>query len=290
MAPALPATPQTPDHSPDPFASTPSTTSSDPFADLAGPSAGGAIGSSFDSGFHEVRHGGTEVELPKAFGTEQTLAGSFTPVFSLILQIRAAQDLGDPTALRQRIESLLGTASRDARTAGARDKDVDEATFALVAFLDEAILAQDWSGRDAWSAQPLQLTHYDRYDLGERFFDRLKALLDEGGQRKELLEVYYLCLSLGFKGRYAIQGREVLRRLIDDLYDRLSQSREPRGLSPRGTSREVPAEAEKGGIPTWALWVGAAVLVALLYLGLSLSLNSAAEDTGNTLETISADP
>lgn len=229
-----------------------------------------------------------EVNLPDVFGTERTLAGAFTPVFALILQIRASQDLGDPTALRQRVEALLSESARSARKADVKDADIQEAEFCLVAFLDEAILGSSWPGRDAWSAQPLQLTHYDRYDAGERFFDRLKALLDAGGTRTAVMEVYYLCLALGFKGRYAIQGREVLRRLVDDLHARLSQS--PAGrvgeLAPRGRSREVPAQAEKGGIPSWALWIGASVLVLLIYLGLSLALNSAANETADDLRAI----
>ncbi|MGB3543054.1 type IVB secretion system protein IcmH/DotU, partial [Rubrivirga sp.] len=269
----------------DPFAQKPSTTTDDPFESYQG--AAISSGGGFDSGFHSPQNSGLEVELPKAFGAEETLAGAFTPVFSLILQIRSAQDLGDPTALRQRIEALLSESAQQARRFGATDSDVDEATFCLVAFLDEAILASDWNGRDRWSAQPLQLAHYDRNDAGERFFDRLKALLDSGG-RRDVLEVYYLCLALGFKGRYAIQGREVLRRLVDDLYTRLSASNQPGVLSPRGTSREAAAQAEKSGLPTWALWAGAAVLVALIYLVLSLMLSSAANETSDELRTLSA--
>ena len=270
---------------PDPFAQRPGTASSDPFADFQG--AAISSGAGFDSGFHPARQPGVEVEIPKAFGTEETLAGAFTPVFSLVLQIRASDDLGDPTALRQRIEALLSESAQTARRIGASDADVDEATFCLIAFLDEAILASNWHGRDSWSAQPLQLAHYDRYDAGEQFFNRLKTLLDTGG-RRAVLEVYYLCLALGFKGRYAIQGREVLRRLVDDLHGRLEAGNQAGALAPRGTSREVAAQAEKAGLPTWALWLGAAALVALVYLVLSLMLSSAAGETADDLRTLSA--
>ncbi len=289
-APPVPA-PAPPPRAPDPFAAPPVTDSGDPFASLKGPVP--AAAGAFDSG---VRHDGYEtagsgVDLPDAFGAERTLAGAFTAVFSLILQIRAAERLGDATALRRRIEALLGEAARAARSVGASDADVDEATFAVVAFLDEAILGTEWPGRDAWSAQPLQLAHYDRYDAGEQVFDRLKRLLDEGGTRTAVLEVYYLCLALGFKGRYAIQGREVLRRLVDDLHGRLERANgAPGALSPRGRSREVPAQAEKSGVPTWALWVGAAVLVALLYIGLSVSLSGVASETADDLRSLSAAP
>jgi len=274
----------------DPFAARPSTESDDPFA--AYKSAGGGGGGYDDSSFHDTPYAEREaMDLPETFATERTLAGAFTPVFSLVLQIRAAQRLGDGQALRQQIEQLLSDAARTARSYNVPEEDVEEATFCLVAFLDEAILATDWPGHDAWSAQPLQLTHYDRYDAGERFFDRLKRLLDEGATRTGVLEVYYLCLALGFKGRYAIHGREVLRRLVEDLHGRLERAYgAPGALSPRGRSREVPAEAEKGGLPTWALWVGAAILVALLYLGLSVSLSGAAGDTADDLRALTDAP
>ena len=286
--PPLPTADPVPARASDPFAPPAGTGADDPFADLQGPSPGGAPSYADDSRVYATaRH--AEVDLPDVFGTERTLAGAFTPVVSLILQIRASQHLGDPNALRQRVEALLSEATRSARELGVPDADVSEAEFCLVAFIDEAILGSDWPGRDAWSAQPLQLTHYDRYDAGEWFFDRLKALLDAGGTRTAVLEVYYLCLALGFKGRYAIQGREVLRRLVDDLHGRLERAAGAAGvLAPRGTSREVPAEAETGGLPSWALWIGAAVLVALLYLGLSLSLSSVADETARELETLTA--
>ena len=284
--PPLPALDPVPARASDPFTTPAATDTDDPFADLQG--AGGGPSYADDSRVYAAGPS-AGVDLPDVFGTERTLAGAFTPVFSLILQIRASDHLGDPTALRQRVETLLSESARSARELGVSEADLAEAEFGLVAFLDEAILGSDWPGRDAWSAQPLQLTHYDRYDAGERFFDRLKALFDEGGTRTAVLEVYYLCLALGFKGRYAIQGREVLRRLVDDLHGRLERvSGEAGALAPRGTSREVPAEAEKGGLPSWALWTGAAVLVALLYLGLSLSLSGVAEETAADLEALTA--
>lgn len=38
-----------------------------------------------------------------------------------------------------------------------------------------------------------------------------------GTLNTDLLELYYLCLALGFEGKYKLQGREQLRALIQDL-------------------------------------------------------------------------
>lgn len=285
FAPAPAPGARQPAERPDPFAPAgPLAATDDPFADLQGPTPGGRP--SFDSGIREVSHEHDALLLPSAFDAEKSLAGAFTPVFTLILQLRASAPSGDPAALRQRIETLLREAAARAREAGAADADVEEATVCVVAFLDEAILGADWPGREGWSAHPLQLAHYDRNDLGERVFDRLKRLLDEGAVRRDVLEVYYLCLALGFRGRYAIHGREVLRRLVTDLHRRLSGAAPPGPLAPRGHSREAPAEAEAGGVPTWALWAGAAALVLVLYLGLSLSLSAAAADAADALRAL----
>ena len=218
---------------------------------------------------------------------EGRLADAFASVFALILQLRSTSDFGDPASLRERAEALLDRAVAQARATGADPVDVREAEFGLVAFLDEAVLTSEWAGRDGWAAHPLQLSRYDRYDAGEAFFDRLRQLMTEGG-RDEVLEVYYLCIALGYKGRYQIHGREVLGQLVEDLKGRLARApggRE-RPLAPHALARSPVATVQAGGFPTWALFAGAALLVVLLYVALSVSVSSVARDVATDVRAI----
>ena len=41
---------------------------------------------------------------------------------------------------------------------------------------------------------------------GERFFERLDKVRRAGEGKAELLEIYYLCMALGFEGKYKIAG------------------------------------------------------------------------------------
>ncbi len=285
---AYPAsTPLVPPPVADPFA----VPARDPFA-VPASSSRPSSRDPFDSGFvAPVTARTPAAAMPDLAVGDGRLAGAFASVFALILQLRTTRDFGDPTTLRQRAEALIDQAADRARAAGADAAEVREAEFCVVAFLDEAVMTSEWPGRDAWASAPLQLSRYDRYDAGEAFFDRLKQLFGEQG-RDEVLEVYYLCLALGFKGRYQLHGREVLRQLIDELQSRLSRA--PGGdagaLAPHGLPSGPAAVAQAGGFPTWALWVGAAVLGLLLYLGFSLSVSSIARDVATDVHALSSAP
>jgi type VI secretion system protein ImpK len=53
----------------------------------------------------------------------------------------------------------------------------------------------------------LQRRYYQIADAGELFFDRLNAV---GPHQRDVREVYYLCLAMGFKGRYIHPGDDYL--------------------------------------------------------------------------------
>jgi type VI secretion system protein ImpK len=85
--------------------------------------------------------------------------------------------------------------------------DFDLARFAVVAWVDESIMNSGWNHRDKWQKELLQRQYYQTTDAGEIFFDRLNTI---GPHQRDVREVYYLCLALGFKGRYCHAGDEFL--------------------------------------------------------------------------------
>ena len=83
--------------------------------------------------------------------------------------------------------------------------DYEQARFALCAWVDEAILSSHWQHKNRWLNDQLQRLHYNTTDAGEEFFTRLNSV---GLHQREVREVYYLCLALGFTGRYCHSGDE----------------------------------------------------------------------------------
>lgn len=86
-------------------------------------------------------------------------------------------------------------------------EDYGQARFVVCAWVDEAILGSDWNQKTNWQREQLQRIYYNTTGAGEEVFERLNNL---GLHQREVREVYYLCLALGFKGRYCKQGDDFL--------------------------------------------------------------------------------
>ena len=126
-------------------------------------------------------------------------------VLVLAVQLPSAASLPPTTELQQRLMTALDGIVAKGRNAGIPDVELAEARYALTAFVDEQILKSNWPGRAEWMNQPLQMQLYREYTAGENFFKRMTALMQRGVP-SVALEVYYLCLTLGFRGAYGISG------------------------------------------------------------------------------------
>ncbi|RMI27493.1 MAG: DotU family type IV/VI secretion system protein [Calditrichaeota bacterium] len=203
--------------------------------------------------------------------------------FMLILQLRAVSEFGDPERLRRRILEFINRLERRAKEAGYPSEDIRYTKFALVAFLDETILASQWSQKDLWMSNPLQLELFGRMDAGEMFFRNLEELRRHSAGNVEVLEVYYLCLALGFKGRYSLFEQDKLWFILEDLYGELQRLRGDKStrLSPSGERREQITEVVKKEVPAWIVAVGAGAIGFIFYIiMLLLSQNAASEAIG----------
>jgi len=105
------------------------------------------------------------------------------------------------------IDRLVSLADTCLREKGISQEDFDHARFAVFAWIDEVILNSPWNEKDQWQLQQLQRTHYHTTDAGEIFFTRLNTL---GPHQNYVREVYYLCLAMGFTGRYIHEGDDFL--------------------------------------------------------------------------------
>jgi type VI secretion system protein ImpK len=78
--------------------------------------------------------------------------------------------------------------------------------FALVALLDESVLKLQSPAFAEWAQRPMQEEMFSHNRAGEVFFDHLRTLLarQDSEETADCLEVYALCMLLGFKGKYAI--------------------------------------------------------------------------------------
>ncbi len=222
---------------------------------------------------------------PPASDKVTSLGGAAADLFSLVLSLRSAVDLGDPAEFRKRVVKMVEKMEEDARKAGVSSVAVEEARFALVALFDEAVLNSAWPGKDTWRVTPLQLELLKINVAGEEFFNRLERLRQNLDENREVLEIYYDCLALGFEGRFKLFGREKLEVLIGELSRELARGQgwSVEGLSPHGKRPDDFSEAVGEGVPMWvtaAFFVPGALLLILVF---ALFAHGAA---GNTADSI----
>jgi type VI secretion system protein ImpK len=111
--------------------------------------------------------------------------------------------------VRRDIAALLEQEKSAAKRQGMLDRDYQDACFAAVAWADETILKHStWKHHHEWNALPLQLEYFQTRNAGEEFFERLERLRAE---QKQVREVYYLCLGLGFSGQYFLGMEDELK-------------------------------------------------------------------------------
>lgn len=207
----------------------------------------------------------------------QSIANLSTEFFLLGLQIRAGSvELPACETLRRRVLLLFETLKSKAQLAGVIPTDVDDVRYALAAYLDEMIQYAEWPGKAEWTRQPLQAILFSESKAGSTFFSRLQQVRKRS---KGALEVYYLCLVLGFQGEYRLGGAHELEELIDDLRRELTQGTSPK-ISVHGMRPEAVGLGGKS-LPLVPLagivLLASIVIVVLLYLVLSSSTTDAVD-------------
>ncbi len=217
---------------------------------------------------------------------KQKLSDIAAEIFILILQLRSSgSNLGQPEELRERILSFLDRFERKARKSGFVPDDLQQAKFAMVAFIDETLIASEWNKKEEWLSNPLQLQLFNRFDAGDEFFQKLIEFRKRIPDTAQILEVYYLCLSLGFKGKYAVMERDRLRVIIDETYHDLRRARGKtvRELSPNAKRKEEITEVIKKEVPVGMFAIGAAALGFIFYIVVVILSN---RDASRTVEFI----
>ena len=187
----------------------------------------------------------------------------------------------DKVAFADNMTAFLADVDRHAKALGISADDVTAAKYAFCSAVDEIILRSTFDVREAWETRPLQLRVFGDQLAGEHFFHRLEDLRAKGAIHVEALEVFHMCLLLGFQGRYALDGRDKLDYLVARLGDEIARMRgRTRGFAPHAERPDQVVNRLQSDLSLWVL--GAVFLVAGLgaYLGFRSVLST---ETGTAL-------
>ena len=216
-----------------------------------------------------------------------SLAVSFQEALTAILRVRfQRQQVQDSESFRAQMRRALQAAMQESRAMGYSSEIVQMGVFAAVAYLDESVLNLQSPVFADWARRPLQEELFGGHMAGETFFLNLRNLLgqQDSPEAADTLELYCLCLLMGYRGRYALGDTGELHALLRQAREKIQRVRGQSQMIPPSPAPEVkPARAKD----SWsrALLVTACVLAGLTVLafgGFELTLGSGVSQIQNS--------
>jgi type VI secretion system protein ImpK len=203
-------------------------------------------------------------------------------LFSLVANLRSGDRETQPAEdFRERILQGFDEMERLAFELQIPMVTLKDAKYAIAALIDEAVLCSDWEGRIRWMSHSLQLEMFGDHVAGEGFFERLAQLRQIGEANLELIELYYVCLQLGFEGIYKVRGLEQLMALQVDLRSQIEGYRgvvDPR-LAPQGVPREGVLARVRREVPCWVIAVTTTAVIFFGYVGYAYTIDRMASQS-----------
>ncbi|NAO27741.1 DotU family type IV/VI secretion system protein [Pseudomonas syringae pv. dysoxyli] len=200
-----------------------------------------------------------------------TLKDLVRDFITMALIVRRGRQAISVTAFESSVDTFFANLERQARSANYSVEQVKDAQYALCAFLDESVLRSgDNDMRRHFEMEPLQFRYFGVHLAGEGFFEKIELLRADVKKNLDVLEVYHLCLALGFEGKFGLGQKDQLRYLANTLGQDIARYRKtPKALSPDWALPDQVSQMLRHEVPVWLYLV----LIALVCLGVYLTLD-----------------
>jgi type VI secretion system protein ImpK len=202
-------------------------------------------------------------------------------LLALATRLRGARQPQNVGALRERVIAELKVFEQKVRAQSLPTNLVRAAHYTVCATIDDIVLNSPWGSQSLWTQQSLLSTFHTDVAGGDRFFDLLASLQSDPAKNIAVLELLFVCLSLGFEGRYRVhpRGASELTRIQENLHHIIRQYRgeTERELSPHWQGIPAPHRSIASLVPSWVVVVVAAVALLIVYMGLSFALSDASD-------------
>jgi type VI secretion system protein ImpK len=208
-------------------------------------------------------------------GPADNLAMSYQEILTVTMRLRTnRQAVSNAASFRAQVLEALRAAEQEATPKGYAPEDSRLTTFAVVAFLDETILNSQNPAFNEWLRKPLQEELFGVHVAGQIYFDNVDRLLmrPDSPQLADVLEVYLLCVLLGFRGKYGATGGAGIRTAVDRMKEKIGRIRGPAPVIPVLPANDAPRILSTDPWTKRMLWTAVgclllAVLMLAMYRG-----------------------
>ncbi len=209
------------------------------------------------------------VELQRLVAGINPLLGAAATLLALLEQLRSTSAHDNPAGLRLQLLEQIDEFETVAGASGVPRPKVTAARYLLCTFIDEVIAQTPWGAGGA--GRSLLQEFHEEYSGGEKAFQLLERLGQDAAANADLLELFYICLRLGFEGRYLglSHGRVQLDAIAARVFEVIRPAPQAAAARQLAVHSQGVATQRHRDVAVLPLWVLAALTAGLL-LGMFL--------------------
>lgn len=226
----------------------------------------------------------------KVEGGLNPLVAAASVILTVSNRLRSTLEHSDIPNLQRQLVDEIKQFEQTAKNKQIASEQILPARYLLCTMLDEIVLNAPWGANSLWSQHSLLSQFHNETGGGEKSFSVLQRMLEAPAPHLEVLELFYICISLGFQGKFKLdpRGRENLEQISNTLYQTIRNYRqefEP-DLSPHWQSQVAGKRSLMQYIPLWV--VASCVMVVLLvaFSGFRVWLYQSTEPTAERLDIL----
>jgi type IV/VI secretion system ImpK/VasF family protein len=213
------------------------------------------------------------------------LTAAATALITFVVQFQTTYTYFDSNKIYQDLVHEIRAFEAQAHTQGYRSEIILLARYILCSVLDEIILISPWGEQSQWYKHKLLSTFHGEDWGGERFFTILERLSADSAIHIDLLELIYICLSLGYAGKYRLSENnqteldEIIEKLYQCIYYQRGDVRKDLAICEQAV-QSLPVLATETvtqtsqPLPFWLLGIFTVMLMLTIYAGFNFMLNS----------------
>ena len=222
---------------------------------------------------------------------DNRLIDAATPLLGLVIRVRRLADFRSVEHLYQRVVDDVSAIDRELVEQGYERPTVVAYRYVLCAFIDEAVLGTDWGAHSVWSQHSLLSRFHNETWGGEKVFAILARMEKEPDRYRDMLSFIYLCLCLGFEGRYKVMdnGRDEYEQIVRGLHVQLKTLRaepEPATLADAQANVTPARNRLRNGLPIWGIGGLFIAAMAGIYTLYNMALEDRIRDVLSVLEQL----
>ena len=225
---------------------------------------------------HRLYNRGILPEQIKNYSAINPVVSAASTLLALMITLRTTAQFNRAPQLHQQITNEIREFDKKLQALGLKPKSAVAARYLMCTVMDETVMNTPWGASSGWSQRSLLSIFHRETFGGEKCFVILKRLQETASINLDLLELFYLCLSLGFEGRFRLVPNKhaQLDTIRENLYRIIQSHRDYNDseLSPKWQGADTAKSRVMQYIPLWVFASVAMAVVLAGYAGLSFWL------------------